>query len=128
MLISSIVFQACHFQNSKKLEILLRSPDVQRRTARGSRGLPRVSPGLAMPYPYMPCRRANPETTLRPFQGLPAHRAGSLRPSSIPLDTPRHTPLRMSEDPRNRVTALKRLFDDSFFESEFTQVKSDLKE
>jgi hypothetical protein len=40
-----------------------------RRRARGGQGLPKVSLGLAMPYPSMPCRRATPVTALRPFQG-----------------------------------------------------------
>jgi hypothetical protein len=55
--------------------------------ARGVRGLPKVSPGPAMPYPSMPCRRATPETALRPFQRWPAHGACSLQTSSTPLDT-----------------------------------------
>jgi hypothetical protein len=29
---------------------------------RGGYGLPKVSPGLAMPYPYTPCMQATPET------------------------------------------------------------------
>jgi hypothetical protein len=36
---------------------------------------------------------ATPETVLWPFQGLPARMAGSLRPSSTPLYTPRHMPM-----------------------------------
>jgi hypothetical protein len=47
-----------------------------RRMARGGHGLPKVSPGLTMPNPYTPCRRATPETALCPFQGWPAHRDG----------------------------------------------------
>jgi hypothetical protein len=60
---------------------------------RGGRGLPEVSLGPAMPNTYTPCRWATPETALCPFQGWPAHRAGGLRPSSTPFDTPRRTPL-----------------------------------
>jgi hypothetical protein len=59
------------------------------RMARGGLG----SPGSAMPYPSTPCGRATPETALRPIQGWPAYRVGSLRPSSTPLDTPRLTPM-----------------------------------
>jgi hypothetical protein len=47
-----------------------------------------VSPVLSCPG-SMPCGWATPKTTLWPFQGLPARRVGDLRPSSIPLDTPR---------------------------------------
>jgi hypothetical protein len=61
---------------------------IQARTGRGIHGLPKVSPGPAMPNPYTPCGRTTPETALRPFRGWPAHRAGGLRPSSSPLDTP----------------------------------------
>jgi hypothetical protein len=49
-------------------------------------------PGPPMPYPSTPCGEATPETALQPFQGWPTHRAGSLHPSSTPLDTPRRTP------------------------------------
>jgi hypothetical protein len=61
--------------------------------ARGIHGLPKVSPRPAMPDPSMPCRRATPETALCPFWVWPTRRTGSLRPSSIPLDTPRRTGL-----------------------------------
>jgi hypothetical protein len=67
--------------------------------ARGLHGLPRVSPGPALRNPSTPCRRATPETAFRPFRGWPAHRAGGLRPSDTPLDTPRRTSLiRRSRD------------------------------
>jgi hypothetical protein len=62
----------------------------QARMARGIHGLTKVSLGPALPYPSMPCRRATPETALWMFLGWPAHRAGDLRPSSTPLDTPQH--------------------------------------
>jgi hypothetical protein len=62
------------------------------RMARGGYGLPKVSPEPAMPNPSTPCRQATPETALQPFQGRYACRAGGLRPSSTPLDTPRRTP------------------------------------
>jgi hypothetical protein len=45
-------------------------------------GLPEVSPEPAMLYPSMSCRRANPETALRP-----ACTAGGLGSSSTSLDT-----------------------------------------
>jgi hypothetical protein len=48
--------------------------------ARGIHGLPKVSPRTALPNPSTPCGRATPETTLRPFLGWPAPRAGGLRP------------------------------------------------
>jgi hypothetical protein len=38
-----------------------------------------------------PVGRPGGFATLRPFRGWPALRASGLRPSSIPLDTPRHT-------------------------------------
>jgi hypothetical protein len=59
--------------------------------ARGSHGLPIVSPGPAMPDPFMPCGWATPEMALWTFQGWPACRAVGLQPSSILLDTPRRT-------------------------------------
>jgi hypothetical protein len=62
----------------------------QGRMARGVHGLPKVSPGTAMPYPCMPCGPATPETAI---QGWPVHRAGGLRPSFTPLDIPCRTPL-----------------------------------
>jgi hypothetical protein len=57
------------------------------RMARGGHGLPKVS------LPLYALQVAIPETALLPFQGWPAHRAGSLRPSCTPLVTPRRTPL-----------------------------------
>jgi hypothetical protein len=63
----------------------------------GDHGLPKVSPGPAMPYPSTPWGQATPETALWPLQGWPACRAGSLNPSSIPLDTPRRTPMKVHQ-------------------------------
>jgi hypothetical protein len=57
------------------------------RMARGIHRLPKVSPGPAMPDPSMPCGLANPKTSIQPFLGWPAYRAGGLWPST-PLDTP----------------------------------------
>jgi hypothetical protein len=45
----------------------------------GGHGLPKASPGLAMPYPMA-------------VSGV-AHRAGGLQPSSTSLDTPHRTPM-----------------------------------
>jgi hypothetical protein len=59
-------------------------------------GLLKVLPGPAMPYPCTPCGRATPETALREFQGRHTCRAGYLKPSSTPLDTPRRTSMTMS--------------------------------
>jgi hypothetical protein len=61
--------------------------------ARGGHRLPKFSPRPAMPFPSTPCGRATLETALQLFQGLPACKAGGLRPSSTPLDTPRRTPM-----------------------------------
>jgi hypothetical protein len=61
------------------------------RMARGDHGLPKISLGHAMPFPIYALHRTLPETALWPLQGRPAHRAGGLRPSSTPLDTPRRT-------------------------------------
>jgi hypothetical protein len=63
------------------------------RMARGGHELPKVSQGLVMPDPSMPCGRATAETALWPFQGWPARRVGGLRPSTILLDTPLCTPM-----------------------------------
>jgi hypothetical protein len=65
----------------------------QARMARGIRGLSKVSPGPAQPDPSMPCGQATPETASQLFRVWPIRRAGGLRPSSIPLDTPRRTGL-----------------------------------
>jgi hypothetical protein len=65
----------------------------QARMAKGIHGLPKVSPGPALSNPSTPCGRATPKTALWPFLGWSACRAGSLRPSSTPLDTPRRTDL-----------------------------------
>jgi hypothetical protein len=35
------------------------------RMARGDHGIPKVSPGPALPYPFTPCGRATPETAVR---------------------------------------------------------------
>jgi hypothetical protein len=56
--------------------------------ARGGHGLPKVSPGPAMPYPSTPCGWTTPETALRLFQEWPARRAGGLRPSFYPFGHP----------------------------------------
>jgi hypothetical protein len=66
--------------------------------ARGDHGLPKVSPGPAMPYSSMTCGHATPQMALWAFQGWPAHRAGDLRASSTPLDTPRCTPMKKKEE------------------------------
>jgi hypothetical protein len=63
------------------------------RMARGGHGLSKVSTRPAKPKPSTPCGQATPEKTLQPFQGLPAHGAGSLQPSSTPLDTPHRAPI-----------------------------------
>jgi hypothetical protein len=47
----------------------------------GGRGLPKVLPGPAMPYLFLPCRQAKHVST-----------AGSLRPCSTPLNTPLYMP------------------------------------
>jgi hypothetical protein len=60
---------------------------------RDGHGLPKVSPGPTMPYPATPSGRATPKMVLQPFQGWPPCKAGGLRPSSTPLDTPRRTPM-----------------------------------
>jgi hypothetical protein len=77
------------------------------RMAKGGHGLPKVSPGSALPYPSMPREWATPETAYRPFQGSPARRVGGLRPSSFPLDAPRRTPMQqrgsMQERKKDRL-------------------------
>jgi hypothetical protein len=67
--------------------------DTRANIARGGHGLPKVVPGLAMPYPSTPCGRATPETDILLFHGWPARRAGGLRRSFTPLDTPRRAPM-----------------------------------
>jgi hypothetical protein len=49
--------------------------------------------GFAMSNPSYPCGWTTPEMALPMFQGWPARRASSLRPSSTPLDTPRRMPV-----------------------------------
>jgi hypothetical protein len=43
-----------------------------------------------MPDPSTPCAWATPEMNLQSFQRWLARKAGDLRPSSTPLDTPPH--------------------------------------
>jgi hypothetical protein len=64
----------------------------QARTARGIHGLPKVSPGPAMPNSFKPCGRATPETALQPFLGWP---------SSSPCDTSRRMGLTGDGNVRN---------------------------
>jgi hypothetical protein len=45
------------------------------RMARGGLGLPKDSSGPAMPYPSMPCGRANPETAI---SGVARRQGGRL--------------------------------------------------
>jgi hypothetical protein len=66
---------------------------MQARMARGIYGVPKVSPGPALPNSSTPCGQTTPETVLWPFRGWPAQRVGGLRSSSSPLDTPHHTGL-----------------------------------
>jgi hypothetical protein len=56
------------------------------RMAGDGHALPKVSLGLAMPYPSAPCEWP-------PLKGVDAHKAGGQQPSSTPLDTSRRTPL-----------------------------------
>jgi hypothetical protein len=60
---------------------------------RSSGGLPKISPGPAMPNLATHCGRATPKTPLQPFSGWPTHKVGDLRPSSYLLDTPRCMPM-----------------------------------
>jgi hypothetical protein len=50
--------------------------------------------GPPCPTLSMPCEQATPA-----FQGWPACKASGLRPSSIPLETPRRTPSRLCRFP-----------------------------
>jgi hypothetical protein len=47
---------------------------IQGRMGRSIHGLPKVSPGPAMPNPSMPCGRSTPKQALRLFWGWPARR------------------------------------------------------
>jgi hypothetical protein len=68
----------------------------QARMAKVIHRLPEVSPGLAMPDPSVPCRRATLETALQPFLG------GQPAVFSYPLGVPRRTPM----GPTQRYLAL----------------------
>jgi hypothetical protein len=74
-----------------------------RHMARGGHELPKGSLGPFMPYPSKPCGRATLEMALQLFQEYPTHRASSLRPSSTPLGTPRHTPMLFTLGNQNDV-------------------------
>jgi hypothetical protein len=79
--------------NKQDIEIyIVTFPD---RMARGGHGLPKASPGPAMPNPFMPCEQTTPEMALRVFMGWPVRRAGGLQPSSTRFDTPRRSPMRL---------------------------------
>jgi hypothetical protein len=58
--------------------------------ARGIHGLPKVSPGPALPFYSL---RATPEAALKLFLSWPTRRAGGLQVSCTPLDTPSRTGL-----------------------------------
>jgi hypothetical protein len=68
------------------------------RMAGGGHGLPNVLLEPTKPFSFMACGRATSETDVKPFQGWPASRAGSLQPSSTPLDTPYHTLMFMTQN------------------------------
>jgi hypothetical protein len=62
--------------------------EIQARMGRGIHGLPKVSPGLAMPDPSTPCGWASPQTALWPFGGWPARRADGRAAVFYPLGYP----------------------------------------
>jgi hypothetical protein len=66
----------------------LSSPIQQVLMARGIHELLKVSPRPTMPNPSTPYGRTTPKTAIWPFWRWPARRAGGLKPSSTPLDTP----------------------------------------
>jgi hypothetical protein len=61
-----------------------------------------VRPGVAMDSLKFHPGPSYPSTPSRPFQRWPAYRAGSLWPSSTPLDTPRLTPMFKLEQKQNQ--------------------------
>jgi hypothetical protein len=101
----SNIYKFCSFCSSSVLSEIVnkRSDDKKNRVQllikgqrgheRGGHGLPKVSSGSVMSYPFTPCRRATPETALQPFQGWPNCKAGGLRPASTLLYTPSRTPM-----------------------------------
>jgi hypothetical protein len=81
------------FPQTRFSEAIFGGIDVaHRRKGRGGHGLPKVSPGSAMPDPSMPCGRATRKIALQLFWGV-------LRPASTLLDTPRRTPKRIDVAP-----------------------------
>jgi hypothetical protein len=79
---SRIQMSTTSLHSNKCLNSCKRSTRAIGIVARGGHVLPQVPPGPAMPYPL---RSAGP----------PRRRAGGLRPSSIPLYTPRRTPMQV---------------------------------
>jgi hypothetical protein len=75
--------------------------------ARGGHGLPKVTPGPSMPYPFTPCGWATPKTALQLFLGWPTHRVGCLQPSSTLLDIPRRTLKTLHHDGTSDAEAFK---------------------
>jgi hypothetical protein len=76
---------------------------IHGRMARGDYGLPKDSPGPAKPYPstscgQLPLKRVAGVHSGGDGSGVDTSRAGSLRPSSTPVDTPRRTPLIAASD------------------------------
>jgi hypothetical protein len=55
-----------------------------------------------MPYPSTLCRQASTDTALQPFQGWPVYRAGGLRASHSPFNTPCRTRMERPEKPKRR--------------------------
>jgi hypothetical protein len=78
------------------------------RMARGGYRLPKF---LSGPDPFTSCGWVTLEMALWLFQGWLAHTADVLRPSSTPLDTPRHTPVKTTalEDEWRKIVLTFRL-------------------
>jgi hypothetical protein len=74
-------------ENVTLYNLALKVNSRQALMASGTLGLPKFSPGPAMPDPSMPCRRATPETGFVRFRGGPLAGQtvyGSLLPPWIP--------------------------------------------
>jgi hypothetical protein len=78
--------------------------------ARGGHGLPKVSPGPAMPDLSTPGKQATTEMASWLFLGRPARRKSGLRSSSTLLHTPQCTPMKISTMKTRKMTNLADIY------------------
>jgi hypothetical protein len=98
------VSQFVVFKGKDLHQIVITSIDG--RMARGGHGLPKVSPGSAMPYPSTPAGRATPKTALGPMavSGVASPQGG--RPAGVFYPFSHPTPTPMTSLPHKNLTKI----------------------